>query len=303
MKNSVIKRLEVIKNLIYLEEFETIPEQVGKIIQLELFGLSDIIEALNSREYFKALELINNFLFEKRNISCYDDIELKVLRSEISVTARKIAALEEEKSAIGRIMHKFEARYHFEIGELIEKILKLKKERLKTLSLHNSVYREEYLKAEHEYYRFYFQNSESEENKIYDLMEDEMQLLKLKFRQASKLCHPDLVVEDQRDEAANIFCELKAAYDNNDLKTVSEILILLEEGERIRRNGNVVTDKERLKNALRRLRLLEDRLISDLTKLKKSESFTLITSIKSWDEYFSNLKSKLVNELDYLKTA
>ena len=45
------------------------------------------------------------------------------------------------------------------------------------------------------------------------------------------MCHPDKVADEFKDAAQKIFVDLKAAYEANDLKKVSEILSNLERGK------------------------------------------------------------------------
>ena len=70
----------------------------------------------------------------------------------------------------------------------------------------------------------------TKDKKVIEITEEQKQELKAYYRKASKLCHPDVVAEEFKKQAEQIFKDLKDAYDSNDLQKVKEILSNLEKG-------------------------------------------------------------------------
>lgn len=60
---------------------------------------------------------------------------------------------------------------------------------------------------------------------------DRLDELKNFFRQATKLCHPDTVSEEFKEDAHALFIELRNAYDLNNLEKIKQILIDLQRGK------------------------------------------------------------------------
>ena len=84
--------------------------------------------------------------------------------------------------------------------------------------------------AEEDYNTYHEEFESSKNEEIAKLTEDEQKELKSKYRKASKLCHPDLVSDEQKELATKLFAELSDAYERNDLEKVREILENLELG-------------------------------------------------------------------------
>jgi len=125
--------------------------------------------------------------------------------------------------------------------------------------------------------------------------------LKKKFRKATFLCHPDKVSDEFKDVAQKIFIELKAAYDANDLKRVTEILDDLEKGNYFKTRSETVNEKYKLKAAIAKLKEQIKTLETEIVVIKESETFKTIISIDDWDEYFKLTKERLKKELKSLQ--
>ena len=82
------------------------------------------------------------------------------------------------------------------------------------------------------------------------LSEEDQNELKRLWRQASKLCHPDLVADDLKEEANAMMVQLNRAKQRGDVKTIRSLVARLQQGfeplmasdrlndlERIRKNG------------------------------------------------------------------
>lgn len=293
-QQKIIKRLELIKNLISLEEEDEIASQVLKLQTLPLNDdVKNIMAHLQNKAFSKAILAIEIFINQRQQISFYIDPEIEAIRFEAKTLETKIQQLSDEKAELEKIIHEFSVRHNKELGELILKILQYRKEQ------HKDTPQEQ--EAEKDYEDFYTNYESTKDEQIASLTEDEQKELKEKYRRASKLCHPDVVDEEQNEEAHKIFTELNTAYERNDLQRVSEILENLRQGKTFTSKSDITNEKVSLQAELERLRILLNELTKEITVIKTSETFEKITNIQDWDEYFTNTKQQLREQLNQLE--
>jgi curved DNA-binding protein CbpA len=127
--------------------------------------------------------------------------------------------------------------------------------------------------------------------------------LKDKYRKASKLCHPDVVREEQKELATKLFVELSGAYEKNDIKRVREILENLEKGNFFISKSDAINEKQFLQAEMQKQRLRVKELKEQLQAIKESETYKTISSIDNWDKYFTNAKQKLRLQLNDLENV
>jgi len=293
-QHKIIKRLELIKNLISLEEENEIYSHILKLQTLNLNDdLKNIIIHLKNKSYSKAINEIESFINKHKGVTIYIDPEIEAIRFEAKAIQIQIQQLNDEKSELEKIIHEYNVRHNEELGELIIKILKYRKEKYKGTPQETETKKD---------YDDFFENYETtKEEKIATLTDEEKKELKDKYRRASKLCHPDVVEDEQKAEAHKIFSELSAAYERNDLKRVSEILENLEQGTAFKSKVDTTNEKNSLLAELERLRQLLKELTEEILVIKSSETFLNIANIKDWDSYFAQTKNELQNQLNELK--
>jgi hypothetical protein len=294
--SKLIKRLELIKNLVFLEEEEDIPEQIEKLQQLQINEVVEqIIIYLNEKSYGKAIEAIEIFLNSNKQVVFYIDSELEGLKLEAKLLEAEVNNLSDEKADLEKLIHEFSVRHNKELGELIIKILSYRKEQSKGTPQHEE--------AEKDYNDFYTNYEAAKDETIAALTETEQKELKDKYRKASKLCHPDVVDEADKEAAHKIFAELSTAYERNDLKRVTEILEGLQKGKAFASKADTANEKLALQAELRRLRLRLNELTKEIAAIKESETFETITNIKNWDDYFAKTKQQLKEQLSQLENG
>jgi DnaJ domain len=294
--SKLIKRLELIKNLVFLEEEEDIPEQIEKLQQLQINEVVEqIIIYLNEKSYGKAIEAIEIFLNSNKQVVFYIDSELEGLKLEAKLLEAEVNNLSDEKADLEKLIHEFSVRHNKELGELIIKILSYRKEQSKGTPQHEE--------AEKDYNDFYTNYEAAKDETIAALTETEQKELKDKYRKASKLCHPDVVDEADKEAAHKIFAELSTAYERNDLKRVTEILEGLQKGKAFASKADTANEKLALQAELKRLRLRLNELTKEIAAIKESETFETITNIESWDEYFAKTKQQLKEQLSQLENG
>lgn len=289
----IVKRLGLIKTLISLEETDDIAEQVSKLQTLSgNDAVSAIIALLLQQAYGKAVVSIDEFLNSHHQIAFYIDPEIEALRFEAKALEKQLQDLSNEKAELDKLIHEFSVRHHIELGELILKILQFRKEQSR-----GTAEEEETVK---DYEEFNANYESIKQESIAELTDEEQKELKDKYRKASKLCHPDVVDEDQKEAAHTIFMELKEAYEKNDLQRVSEILDGLQKGTAFTSKADTANEKETLIAELERLRQKLHDLNVTIDTIKESEAFKTINSISDWDEYFAKTKEQLREQLNTL---
>jgi hypothetical protein len=294
----VCKRLIIIENCIQLNEYENIKNQIDKISEFELpDGIQSIIEELNSLKYAESALLIKEYLIKIKSLTIFEEIGIEQLKWQIKYLEVEIIALENEKVTIEKIISDFVHTYTIAFGELILKILKLKKEKLKKTGNHFKT--KEYEEAEKEFNNFNRQYKNEKKNSVNNLTDDEKEELKQKYRKAVLLCHPDKFTDEKQKEMAHqIFVLLQEAYSKNNLKKVREILANLENGiyeidEEIKVSKKIVLIEQ-----IKYLKQKLEELTLELGKIRNDKTYKEVVSIKNMEYYFEQEKERLENELN-----
>jgi hypothetical protein len=284
--SKVIKRLELIKNLISLEEEDEIETQIAKLEKGDLTAeLKNIFVFLREKSFSKAAIAIGKFINEHNGLSLYIDPEIESLKLEAKSLEAKLNKLSDEKADLEKLIHEFGVRHNKELGELILKILKFRKNQAKGTSKETE--------AEEDYKNYSEEFEISKNEKIAELTEEELLEIKKKYRKASKLCHPDVVSEDQNELADKLFTELNAAYERNHLEKVKEILENLERGNFFVSKSDAINEKQLMKAEIEKLKIRIRQLQQEMQLIKESDAYRTISSIEDWDIYFKETKEKL----------
>jgi site-specific recombinase XerD len=98
-----------------------------------------------------------------------------------------------------------------------------------------------------------------------------------------------------------IFKELNEANEKNDVQRVSEILSNLEKGILSTIKGDRLTDIDKLRATIERLRVKVKTIETQIVTIKQSEAFIIINKLNDWDDYFNITKEKLQRELEELR--
>jgi len=273
----IIRRLELIGSLIALGEETALAAQVES---LRLFtsdeDLESIILCLREKSYGKAMHAIETFITQHYQASIFSDPELERLRLEAKILEAEVNILSDEKADLEKKIYEFGIRHSSELGELILKILRLRKEKAKGTARQSE--------AERDYREYNTEYEIKRDEKITQLTEEERKELKVKFKKATKLCHPDVVREEQKEAANELFIELKHAYERNDLERVSEILESLEKGDFFAIRSQSITEGKLLRGGIETLRMRIRELRTEIQSIIESETYQTIVKIKNWDD-------------------
>ena len=294
--SKIIKRLELIKSLIALEEESEINNHVSKLREFSADKeVGIIISFLEQKAYSQAMPAIETYINQHRQLTIYTDPEIEGLKLEAKYLEAELNNLSEEKADLEKLIHEFGVRHNNELGELILKILRFRRKKAK-----GTPKEEEAEKDYNEYSREY---ETSKDEKIAELSDEELKELKQKYRKASKLCHPDVVSEEQKELADKLFAELNAAYERNDLQRVREILENLEKGNFFASKSDTITEKQLMKAEIEKMRLRIKELKKQVEEIKESEAFKTVSSISDWDNYFKQAKEKLSEQVKGLENG
>ncbi|WP_320168182.1 phospholipase D-like domain-containing protein [Mangrovibacterium marinum] len=293
--SNVIKRLEIVRNYIVLEDIEEL-KSVAEKLQAYSFNneIQDIIEEIRRDEFASAVVLIERFISKNQQLMLWTDPEIIALKLEIKNLENQLGAYDNEKIELEKLLSDFQHRHTIELGEVILEILRLRK-----LKFQND--KAKYEEAANDEREYQEQVVTEQKKKVFELTPEQKKQLKKKFRKASVLCHPDKVAEELKDAAQQIFIDLKQAYDLNDLDKVAGILNELERGIYFKPKSESITEKELLKAAIARLRQQIEGLEHEIITIKQSETYQTVSSIQDWEEYFNRTKELLQKELDTLQ--
>lgn len=129
MMQQILKRLELIKTSIAIEDEEIIELQVTKLSVMSIDGdVQNILTKLSNSDYGSAVVEIENYLSRYSGVTVYEDKELGGLKLELKVLEVKLQELSEEKNDYLNEMNEFNVQYNLHLGDIIRKILELKKE-------------------------------------------------------------------------------------------------------------------------------------------------------------------------------
>ncbi len=292
--DKIIKRLEILKNYVILEDIEDIARENAKLLTFNFQqDINQITQSLQRHEFFHAISLIESFIKNHQAIIIYNDIDLTALKLEIRQLEHQLNAYDNEKIEIEKLLAEFHHRHTKELGWYISRLLHLRK----LLSKDDPKKYAEAVQDEAEYH----EQVEIENAKIiHELDEQQRKDLKKAYRKASQICHPDRVSEDMRDVAEQLFIQLNQAYEQNDIATLNKILSELERGIFAPRS-ETVSQKSQLQAIITQLKFKIAQLEAEIFEMKDSEAYETIIDIEDWDQYFANTKEQLIEEIDRLE--
>jgi hypothetical protein len=374
---NIIKRLEIIKAGISVEDEEIIELQVKKLSDMDIDNdVHLILDSIKGNNYRQAILQIDQYISENSGIVTYIDEEVQGLKLELKVLEEKLQNLTEEKNEYLHSIKEFNAEYTLRLGSIIQEILNIKKEiyyyhfkqkekefekaksefksskeksdefkqrkqqveeeleNLDPLSdEYDDLYKEyqnireeidnaekefnekreqakkakkefeesseykEYEDIKQDYEEFKKEFKGKSEKNIFELKEEEKSELKKIYREACRICHPDIVDAEFQEKATEIMQQLNEAYDKNDIKLVRQIHISLQNGVLFKYASDTIDDKELLKKKISEVRKKIKINLNEINNIKEDETFNLIQKIDDREEYFNHLKIDLEKEL------
>ncbi|WP_318368534.1 DNA repair protein [Enterobacter sp.] len=368
-----IKRLEIIKNAIELEDDDIIQSQLLRL-KSEAFNdeLLAIVAALEEKNYTTAMAAIAAWLQSQRAVTQWRDPQVAASKLELKALEERLRDLIDRRNARVQQLDEFNDLYLTRLGPLMTHILELRKslaelnlrrqlaesrrreedyrrcqqymaqavEVLTTLTqrwrdlpadaiesaqarkhvqqqsdlianllaeaqeLENGLTREEEparqarddANDEYEKYREQQHDAEIRLRKGKQLSEDDQAELKRLWRQASKLCHPDLVADEMKEEANAMMVQLNQAKHRGDVKAIRSLVARLHQGFEPVMASDRLNDLERIRKKMVQVREQIDTLVSELAELEREESWLLVSSQVNMDAWFTQ-QEKALNEV------
>lgn len=362
-----LKRLELIKTAIDLDDEEIIALQIAKLETLTTNEESQqILTLLKTQSYTQAKEQIEAYLGRCSSAVQYSDPALEEGKKTLAHLEELLQELSQTKNTHLQNIETFNIEYTLRLGQSIQKILKLKKElaekklrakqtefdekkeqysqakkrqdeikenidkleeELQNIDDFDDAYDEtlekidalkealqeqeaeanqarqeakeakkalegdpaheekEEAKQDEEAYNKTYEEAIHEEH--YELNKAEKKELKALYRKASRLCHPDVVRAELREEAQAIFQELNDAYSINNLDEVKKILHALENGIKFESSSQSIDNLEALQAKITSMQNKVKTLEDELAQIEKDEIFQTISKIDDMDAYFT----------------
>jgi hypothetical protein len=297
--DKIVRRLEIIKNYILLEDIEEVKEVSNKLREYSFNNdLRSILDFISQGKLSEAVAIIEDFLTNQRQILVWTDPEIVALKLEIKILENQLVSFDNEKSELEGVLRDFQREHFLAVGDLILKLLQFRK-------LKYAKDKEKYEEAEKDEQEYSEQFEYEKDKEVFNLNEDEKKELSSCYRKAAILCHPDKFSQappEIQKQAEELMIELSIAKDKKDLARVKEILSDLQKGIISSRKTEDNSDKLQLKSLVNKLREKIKKLENEIIDIKLSEEYKLIREIEDWGVYFSNVKEQIQTEIEALKT-
>jgi hypothetical protein len=230
-------------------------------------------------------------------LQLYEDPEFAGLRFTIKTLAQELTELQRIKTEIERKIHTLHTRHRLELGQLVAELLQLRRGQNGSDGQANPRQRVAGPEAEIDDESY----EKLQREQLPRLTPEEQRALKMMFRQACKLCHPDAVADELKTEASHTFIELKAAYKQNNLARVKEIWQALEHGQKLTQMPELIRDKAQLQAQVNYLGGRVQAVRQEIDQLKQSKAYQKLVNIEDWDDYFDELKGELHRKINRLR--
>lgn len=232
------------------------------------------------------------------------DISIEGLRTAVMLLETELSVLENRRADLYKRLNAFRVRYNATLGMLLGEILRLRLEQFRRLHDVNPDGDRQVREAEEDLQQHDRSMHEVRDEVIQTLPKGKDKELQQKFHKASKLCHPDLVEESQRQRATELFMDLNNAYYYNNLARVTAILEMLEQhGFGISGTGAGLSTRALLEMHESRLKTDIARLREEVENIRSSSPYISLCEIDDPDRWFATMVEKLTRERDELKAA
>ena len=301
--NQVLKRLELIKTSIALQDEEIIELQTAKLSGMEIDGeVQRILDHISTRDYGSVMVEIESYITQHRGVMVYEDKEFLGLKLELKALEDRLQKLSEQKNDYLTIINVFNVQYQLVLGDLLQKILGIKERILgaKVDTAETEDAKEQFEKEHEEARRAYddfFSGFDTLKREFhFDLSEEESKELKVVFRKAVRLCHPDIVADELKEQAHEMMQEINQAYAKKDLGRLKELLAALESGKEFDVSSDTITDKDILKSKISAMRNDIKQVDQEIADLENNKTFKTIQKLDDWGSHFESLRQKLEEE-------
>ncbi|WP_145573775.1 DNA repair protein [Yersinia alsatica] len=375
----LIKRLEIIKSAIELEDDEIIRHQLPYLkSESQDAVLTFIAVAIEQGKFTAALDAISAWLINKQSVTQWQDLELAACKLELKALEEQLRELIDKRNERIQLLDDFNDLYLVRLGPLTKQILHLRKQLAEstlrkaeaearrrerdyrncqqyisqaideltllkqrwlglsslsheTVAIRQQIQQQtelvtallaeiqelekgfntrntestrqarEEAKEKYESYQEQQNDAEQRHDNERKLSADQRQELKRLWRQASRLCHPDLVADEFKEKAHQLMVQLNQARQRGDFSAIHTLLESLKQGLEPLMASDLIDDLERLRRKISEVRHQIDAMLHELDALEKEESWRLATSLPDKDGWFKEQENLLSKTLNLLK--
>ena len=295
------KRLEIILNLLLLEDYATITQQLPHLEAAKSYqNIPVLLKAIKQQHWEIAEQTLRGILAKSKALKHYESPEIPELRLALRTLEAQIIALTTEKIETEQLIEQFSKRQNSIIGDILGQYLNLRqrvyaKKAQKTGKTEDSQDYET-AKEENESYQQSHDSNDEVLSPLDALTTEQQAELKLLFRQACMLCHPDRVSEADKVQAQIVFAQVQQARNNADLATLRSIYKNLKEGKPFEDLAEMPMEVDQLRRQVARLRLEVERYIATIYELRKTDTFQTLSALTDWDSHFAEARQQLESE-------
>lgn len=219
---------------------------------------------------------------------------------EASLRDRQLLALLDYHVEMEGTQNRFRREKLYRLGPKVEELLEL---RSKAFGTGFSEQAHQEAKDAHERYTRFSETFKkaSEQSSSPELSQDRLEELKQLYKKGSQLCHPDRVEEEFKSRATELFQQLSAAYRENNLDGVRDLVNLIRQEGFVKRAGDVPAGPDEAALALIRLREAVAAKVSDVKQLFSSDEWQKVEEYDDWESYFDKEVRRLDSEIAKIK--
>lgn len=303
MQQNLYKTLSVVKDLITLEDWETLDLMAGRLRQSDnAQPMQFLARAIENQRWDDALLLIDDFEKQGRQLAKVHDPIVASLKVELHFQENELHLLRADRDEQAKTIEMFQIRYHNRLGDLIDRVLYLRMEKLRIQAISNPLLQSAYEAAVSAYEQYHDAHNSEIAGMLYNLSEEEQRKIKILYRKACLICHPDRVTEDKEEEARAMFEELHEAYLYNDIKKVRLIAELLEKTGKFEPRANQLEEADALRARIELVMVQIEEVREEIDRIERSEAMNTVKRAgDDWNAYFAELAENLETQIDELQ--
>jgi len=300
----LLKRLEIINNLLLLEDYPTLTQQLPHLEAASAYkNIPDVLDAIHRQAWEQAHQILRDLIANGKALTLYESPEIAELRLALRTLEAQVIALSTEQIETEQLIEQFSKRQNNLIGDILGQYLQLREQvyarRAQSGSTEDrQAYQE--AKVENESYQQGYDPNE-DLSPVDALTPEQQDELKTLHRQARMLCHPDRVSEADKARAQAVFNQVQQAYKNADLETMRRLQKNLKDGKPFEEPAEMPSEIDQLRRQVARLRLEVERYLTAISALRQTETFKTLSALTDWDNHFAEARKQLESECEKLQ--
>lgn len=272
--NKIIKRLEIIKSAIELEDEEIIRQQLIYLKnEPQDAVISAIAQAIEARRFSDAMQEIAAWLQAQRALSTWQDPSIAASKLELKALEAQLRDLIDKRNARVQILDDFNDLYHLRLGPLMSRILELRKQ----LAVSMQRKQEAEIKRREKDYQSCLQ--------FISQAVDQLATLKQQWTGLNAASREAVGIRQRIQQQTELITAL--------LAEIRALLTQLQSGLEPMMASDRLNNLEHLRHKIRQLRTQIDALLKEITQLETENAWRLASSVADKEAYFSEQERAL----------